>query len=161
MTNPWLRALAALPLLCAVALFGWGIYRQIVLGQPWGRRPMSNGMLLAVAAFTLLIGGALAGLAIVVEMRTRVYRDRTEIRYRPFKTRTTMAAEIVSAAAVTYQPMRDFGGWGIKHSSKKRAWIYSISGDQAVDLTLVGDAHLFIGTRRPTELESAIRSISH
>lgn len=61
--------------------------------------------------------------------------------------------------AVTYRPIRDFGGWGIRRSIKRNAWIYSMTGDQAVDLTFDGDIHLFIGTRCTVELESAICSI--
>lgn len=155
----WIRIAGAVPLVAALAVFGWGIYRQIITGQPWGNKPMSNAALILTSIFGVASASAITIALFVVEMRTRVFSNRVVVRYRPFKTRVTQASEISAAATVIYRPIRDFGGWGIRRSIKRNAWIYSMTGNQAVDLTLDGEIHLFIGTRRPVELESAIRSI--
>lgn len=155
----WIRIAGAVPLVAAVAIFGWGIYRQIITGKPWGNKPMSDTALIAIAIFAIASALAITFALFAVQMRTLVYPNRVVLRYRPFKTRVTDASEILSVSAVTYRPIRDFGGWGIRRSIKCNAWIYSMTGNQAVDLTLDGDIHLFIGTRCPVELESAIRSI--
>lgn len=155
----WLRIAGAVPLVAAVAIFGWGIYRQIITGQPWGNKPMSDTALILIAIFAVASASAITVALFAVQMRTLVYPNRVVLRYRPFKTRVTLASEISAASSATYRPIRDFGGWGVRRSIRRNAWIYSMTGDQAVDLTLDGDIHLFIGTRRPVELESAIRSI--
>ncbi|MFN2238767.1 MAG: hypothetical protein ABR524_05190 [Thermoanaerobaculia bacterium] len=47
-------------------------------------------------------------------------------------------------------------GWGIHYTG--RGWLYNISGFDAVELTLVGDKTLRIGSDEPDALCAAIRS---
>lgn len=47
-------------------------------------------------------------------------------------------------------------GWGIHYTP--RGWLYNISGFDAVELTLVGDKTLRIGSDEPDTLCAAIRS---
>lgn len=46
-------------------------------------------------------------------------------------------------------------GWGIRYTP--RGWLFSVSGLDAVELTLSSGRHFRIGTDEPEELERAIR----
>ena len=65
--------------------------------------------------------------------------------------------DIHEVEPVTYSPIGEFGGWGIRFGSgKKRAW--TVSGDQAARLHLEDGIQLYIGSRHPSRLAERIRS---
>jgi hypothetical protein len=76
--------------------------------------------------------------------------------------------EIVDAESVTYRPLRDFGGWGIRSGKFRgeRTGCYNLKGNEGVLLTLSSDMrvclgrtkHFIIGSQRPVELVEAIKS---
>ena len=43
--------------------------------------------------------------------------------------------DVAYAEARTYAPLREYGGWGIRGLSRKRA--YNVSGNRGVELSLV------------------------
>ena len=56
---------------------------------------------------------------------------------------------------ITYSPIKDYGGWGIRYSSKGK--VYNVSGNRGVLLKFKdGSADLCIGSQKPEELYSAI-----
>ena len=61
---------------------------------------------------------------------------------------------VVRFAAVTYRPLRDYGGWGIRGTRRHGA--YNARGDRGVFLELAGGATFVVGSQEPLELESAI-----
>jgi hypothetical protein len=55
----------------------------------------------------------------------------------------------------TYDPVREFGGWGI------RIWVggpraYSVSGNRGVDVILYNGERIMIGSQRPRDLAQAL-----
>ena len=55
-SQPWLWGLILLPTcLGCIGLFGWGMVQQLVLGRPWGDRPMSDVALLVVSGYVALV----------------------------------------------------------------------------------------------------------
>lgn len=146
----WLFAIIVL-----LALLGWGIFiQQIVRGQPIGDDPMPDS---AAIILGVLLGIALPLFFLWFKLETTVYPDRIELRMIPFPHRVVRRAEIAAYSAGTYRPVREFGGWGMRGWGTNRA--YSISGDQGVRLLLADGNRILIGTRRPQELEAAIRSM--
>lgn len=62
--------------------------------------------------------------------------------------------------AVTYRPIRDYGGWGIRLG--KEGWAYNMYGKRGVLLHLRSGKTQLIGSQRPEELAAAItRAKSH
>ena len=144
----------------AMAVLGWGMFvQQIVRGKPVGSDPMPDWMVWLVAG---LLGILLPLFCLWFELETTVYPDRVDIRMAPFVHRVFRPTQIASATARTYQPMREYGGWGIRWGlrgfSANRA--YNISGDQGVQLILTNGDRVLIGTQRPHELEAAIQAIA-
>jgi hypothetical protein len=146
-------------IIVALALLGWGIFvQQIVRGKPIGDDPMPNWLVWLLAA---LLGVLLPLFFLWFRMDTTVYQDRIEIRMAPFVHRVFRPDQIASAAARTYRPMREYGGWGVRWSlhgfGSNRA--YNVKGDQGVQLVLTNGDRVLLGTQRPRELEAAIVSI--
>jgi hypothetical protein len=66
-------------------------------------------------------------------------------------------SEIGSVQAVTYRPLREFGGWGIRWGWKgSRA--YSIAGNRGVELELREGKLIVVGSETPEALATAIGS---
>ncbi len=138
-----------------LALIGWGIFiQQIVRGKPVGDDPLPDWGAVLVA---VLLGIALPAFFLWFKMETTVFPDRVEIRMRSLSHRAFRSSEIAGAAARTYRPLREFGGWGIRGWGANRA--YNLYGDQGVQLVLTNGNRILIGTQRPQELEAAIASI--
>lgn len=142
-----------------LALLGWGIFiQQIVRGKPVGSDPMPDWVAWLLAA---VLGVMLPFFFLWFRMETIVYPDRLDIRMTPFVHRVFRPAKITSAEARTYNPLREYGGWGVRWSL--RSWgsnrAYNVKGDQGVQLVLTNGDRVLIGTQRPQELAAAIDSI--
>lgn len=115
-------------------------------------------LLLAVA----LVGIPSLGLALLLwpsRLETEVQPDGVAVRFFPFHFdwRRFPAGALRECYARRYSPIREYGGWGIRYGWQGRA--YNISGREGVQLVFKNGKRLLIGSRRPQELETAIRSI--
>lgn len=64
--------------------------------------------------------------------------------------------DIASVQAVTYNPLLEYGGWGIRGFGKKIA--YNAQGNRGVLVTLKSGGTVLLGSQQPEDLEAAIRS---
>jgi hypothetical protein len=88
----------------------------------------------------------------------RVDADGVHVRWWPFLTFDLPHHRIVGAEAVDYDPLNEFGGWGIKGPPGRWGWCYTVSGRRGVRIELSNRHRLLIGSRRADELAEAIRS---
>jgi hypothetical protein len=56
--------------------------------------------------------------------------------------------------AITYSPLKEYGGWGIRLGAHGMA--YNVSGNRGVRLRLKGGEQLLLGSQRPEELAAAL-----
>jgi hypothetical protein len=150
----WLILLLLVIFVAEVGVFGFGLYRQLVLHQPFGNHPMSDQGLIVITAVivpfvTLLVGGIY-----FMYISVRVDADGLAIRFWPFTRRRIAWSEIRGFRAVTYRPIAEYGGWGIRGFAANRA--YNVSGDRGVRLLLADGKKLLLGSQRAEELEAAI-----
>jgi hypothetical protein len=54
----------------------------------------------------------------------------------------------------TYQPIREYGGWGIRYGSSGKA--YNISGNTGMQLELKDGTRILLGTQKPEEFLKAV-----
>ena len=108
-----------------------------------------------VVPVAVLVGIGLPLLFVLTRLTVEVRADRVEIRYRPFTTRIIPLDSVVSAAAVTYKPVREYGGWGIKGWSRRKI-AYNVRGNRGALLTLVDGRTVLIGSQRPDDLAAAV-----
>jgi ABC-type tungstate transport system substrate-binding protein len=155
--QPWLWIVFACVSIPVAALLGYGIYQQIVLGQPFGNRPLGDTPLMVIFGGVLLLHTLVIALFWYARLDTEVTRDEVAIRFRPFHLRPRRIAlkDITDARARQYSAIGEFGGWGIRIGM--RGWAYNVSGDHGVQLTLVSGRRILIGSQRSEELEAAIR----
>ncbi len=75
----------------------------------------------------------------------------------PFKKRIPFD-DIVSMEPVTYSPIREFGGWGIRFGGGgKSAW--STRGNRALVIGLKGGKKVYLGSEKPEHLQTRISAV--
>lgn len=152
----WVLLLAvSLPIL---GLFGFGLYRQVVLGRPFGDEPLSNGALITILVANVIVLGTALALIWFSRLDVAVRDRELVIRFVPFHLQPRRIAldEIAEAQARRYRPIVEYGGWGIRYGFKGMA--YNVSGDEGVQLTLRNGRRILIGSQRSGELERALQS---
>lgn len=117
------------------------LYQETQSFSPW-----AVALLLAVI---VLIGAILT-----VRLTTTVTPDALSVRYGfLYKTRVPLK-EIALAEAVEYAALREYGGWGIRGTRRRRA--LAARGNQGVLLTRADGTTLLVGSQRPRELLAAL-----
>ena len=85
---------------------------------------------------------------------TTVATDAVTVRLGFLSTTRVPLSEIAHAEALSYRPIHDYGGWGMRGSATRR--VLSTRGDQGVLLTRVDGSTLLIGSQKPRELLAAL-----
>ncbi len=89
-------------------------------------------------------------------METDVRTDGLFIRFRPFiwNWKRIETANMVRHRAVTYSPLWEYGGWGIRIGWKRRA--YNPSGTRGVRIEFDDGRHVLIGSAKSEQLDAAL-----
>jgi hypothetical protein len=66
--------------------------------------------------------------------------------------------EVSRAYLRRYDPLSEYGGWGIKGTARNRA--YNIANDEGLQLELRDGRRVLLGTQRPTELAQVLAQLS-
>jgi len=143
----WVHSLIWLTLLAAV-------FPLIELGNGngWGRNgamPVWTGVLLLVLGFGL----PLSIYSLMGQLRTGVTGEGIDIRWGFLEVlrKRIPFTEVESAEAVTYSPLGEFGGWGIRMGrDKKRAW--TVRGNRALLLHLKDGTSFYLGSDKPERI---------
>ncbi len=151
----WVLLLIWVSCLVGAVTLLYGTYVQGSLGQPFGQEPAPTWLLAGSAAVCFVIPLAITFFASRLEVEIR--RDSMLAAFGPVRLlrRTIGYDEIASIEAVTYRPIRDFGGWGIRFRPGKTAWI--VRGNRAVRLSLANEKDFYIGSRFPHRLAERIQ----
>lgn len=129
--------------------------RQIVFHHPWGRHPMSNGGLLFLTALLVVVYLRL----ITVRLVTDLGPGELAVGLRGlWKSRHIPLSQIRAAKPVSYNPASEFGGYGIRSSTRGAAYI--ASGDRGVEIELTDGRKVLIGSQRAEELAGKIRQVA-
>ena len=133
-------------------LFGFGIYRQIFLGQRFGNHPMSNAGLIIATAVVVCLYLVILFLFGFSTLTTVIGKSGIRFRFFPFqmKDRVIRWEEVETSEIITFNPLRDYGGWGIR--SKNGVRVYNVSGNKGLQLKLKSGKIILIGTQLETEL---------
>ncbi|MGA2367935.1 MAG: DUF1648 domain-containing protein [Dehalococcoidia bacterium] len=67
-------------------------------------------------------------------------------------------AEIVSLEVLTFSPLHDFGGYGIRFNAEMHA--YYLKGDRGVKIGMAGGKKYLIGSDRPERLATVISTVT-
>lgn len=157
-TQKWVWGLVVGSSLLGMSVFVWGLIQQLVLGEPWGDRPMSDAALIATSAVMAVFLAAMLWLVRSARLVTELRAEGLAARFHPFhrKDRLFALSDIASAESVTYRPIRDYGGWGIRWGRAGRA--YNVRGDRGVQLVLRNGKRWLIGSQRADDLAAALQA---
>ncbi len=157
-----IRTLWILPVLLifvGTLVFLWyGLYRQLVLGHPFGSHPAPNAFLIVIVVLetvvSFLICAFIASMKLVVEAHTEGLR----VHFFPIKKLRIPYASIARLEARDYRPVKEYGGWGVKFSWSHKARAFTMSGHRGVELFLNNGERVMVGSQRADELASILRS---
>lgn len=141
-------AVATVPLIFLLLVI-W----QVILGHPWGRRPLSNASLIWWTIFSALIYWRL----VTVKLVTELWPDKLSIRMRGLlRVRHIPLTQIVGVQVVTFDAARDYGGSGIRTVGRTKA--YLARGGSGVSLKLNLGSTVVLGSQRADTLAARIES---
>ncbi|QAA83174.1 hypothetical protein EI546_05155 [Aequorivita sp. H23M31] len=129
----------------------YGIYEQLIMGNPVGNHPVSN---LVMVITTLFIFG-LIYFNWYITLITEINSDGIKMRFIPFLKKDISWSEVESAQIVDY----GFVGYGIRLGSKYGT-IYNIKGGKGLALKLRNGKRFVIGTQKETELITELKKIN-
>jgi hypothetical protein len=139
------------------ALFAWGIYGQVIMGNPMGNNPMSDtGILIGAGisvVFTIFMGS--------LRLTTQLREDGIYVRFFPFHRayRHYPWHTLQHVYVRTYAPLSEFGGWGLRWGWSGSGIAYNVSGNQGLQLKFNDGKKLLIGTRQPQEMEAVLQQL--
>jgi len=145
----WVWVLVLLP----AAMAWYGAIEQLVYSRPYGDNPTSNqGMLVIWFAFGLLLPLFIMSIRLIIDVRNdgiyvKFFPIHLSFKYYSFET-------IGSYSVITYRPILDYGGWGIRYSSKGKA--YNIRGNRGLLFEFKNGKHLMLGSQEPDIFKMAI-----
>lgn len=144
----------------AIVLFAAGAAWLTLIQQFFiGDESRSTGNDVFTIILWLLFGIAFPVFVAIIKLEITVTPDRVTARFFPLLTRRFSAKDIAFAGARDYKPLREYGGWGIRHTPRNgRA--YSISGTRGVQMALNDETLVLLGSRRADELAEAIAGIA-
>lgn len=140
----------------------WVFVQHVIFGIPFGKKPAENIVLLLLAFLFILIPLVFGRMVTVVNEK----EIRVSFGYLGWIRKRIPVSEIQKVEVVTYRPLRQFGGWGIRSGRFRgeRVGCYSIKGNKGVLLSLSNDSRvclvkvkkLIIGSQVPEKLFDAL-----
>ncbi len=158
MTVQWLWWLLVLIAVIIIATSLYGVYQQLVLGEPSGTSPVSDTALIIMTPFMILLGLSPVLLFKYSRLIVRVDSEKVHMVYRPFIQKKIPLSSIDECIAITFSPMRDHRGWGIRYSRKLRSHLYTIGGKSGVKITTRNGISMVISSERAEELARIINT---
>ena len=138
-------------------LFLFGIFKQIIGGQQFGTKPMSNTGLIIVTGLTFLLTFLFRNF----RLDTIIKKDGIYVRFFPFHRKFRHYAwDILTKSFVRqYSPITEYGGWGLRLGLFGKGTAFNISGDKGLQLEFANNKKLLIGTKKPSQLTETLKKI--
>ena len=150
----WLWSLLILADAGIIVFFGHALVEQVVLDRAWGARPLSDAALLWTGLGAMAFALGVTVLIYAMRLVTEVRSEGLHLRFLPFRSRLVRYEDIHGCEAVSYRPLADYGGWGIRYGRQGKA--LTVKGNRGVLLDMVEGRRLLIGSQRADELASHI-----
>ncbi len=144
-------------LLLAIAILPtWGIaFYQLVLGNKAGNRPAPDVVVLILwVGIGLIFPYFIYSVGLTVEVRSVGLFYRFNPLHLTF--RAIPFEQIATTEAVTYHPLMEYGGWGIRLG--KSGLAYNVSGNRGVRVHLINGKQILFGSQKAEEFNRAIQA---
>ena len=97
-----------------------------------------------------------AVIILAFSMKTLLYANVLKVEFVPFTSKLLSPDMVRHAEVVTYHPIRDYGGWGVR--TGKGGTVYNVKGNRGIRFDLLNGKHVLVGSQNPEELASFLRS---
>lgn len=136
-------------------LFIFGFVQQIILGQALGDKPIDNTILILLTILVFFFFLLLS----TCSLKTRITKKWIYIKYFPFHWvyKSYKREKITKIEIIKYDPIREFGGWGIRTGFFRKRMVYNISGKQGILLEFENGKKIIIGTRKAEEISKILK----
>lgn len=138
-------------------IFLFGVFKQIIGGQQFGNKPMSNAGLLIATGLTII----LTILFVNIRLDTTIKKDGIYVRFYPFhiKFKHYTWDRLTKSFVRQYSPLTEYGGWGLRIGLFGKGKAYNVSGDKGLQLEFIDNKKLLIGTNKPDELRKTLNQV--
>ncbi|TWI84499.1 hypothetical protein LX66_4869 [Chitinophaga japonensis] len=111
-----------------------------------------------VALLPALFGIALFLLMTKARLKLEINDQEIHYQFRPFhlSRRTITRSQVDALTVVSYDPLSDYGGWGIRKG--REGWAYTTAGHTGLLIKRNNGKPVLIGTSRPDALAAFLRS---
>ena len=127
----------------------YGIYKQLILGENFGSKPMSD---FGLIIFCVLIFGFIA-MFWIMRLITEIDENEIRMSFFPFTKKQVSWKEIKNIEIVNYGFV---GGWGIRIGTKYGT-VYNTKGNKGLAIELTNGKKFLIGTQKETELNRIVK----
>jgi len=138
-------------------LFAFAWYQQIIHGEAFGDNPMTNAELWVDIILCAIVTFFFVGL----RLQTGIREDGIYIRFFPFHLKYVFYpwATIQECYIRKYNPLAEYGGWGLRYGWLKNGMAFNVSGNMGLQLVQNNGKKRLIGTLRANEIESILTQI--
>lgn len=151
-SQAWLWIILIITGMLTVGPLGAVIYRQIIQGRDFGVNPMGNKGIVVIFILVLVVFIMIFLLFALARLTTVIDSKGLTFRFFPFqiKHQSINWDDIVKYEVITYSPILDYGGWGVRSGKNGKA--FNVAGNKGLLLFLKSGRPLLIGTQKDKEL---------
>ena len=139
------------------SIFIFGIFKQVILGEQFGDKPMSNtGLFIGFGGMLLL-----TILFLTFKLETIIKEDGIYFRFFPIHIafRKYTWDKLVKVYVRKYNAITEYGGWGLRLGIFGKGNALNVSGNKGLQLEILNKSNLLIGTNKPEELTEILTKI--
>ncbi len=138
----------------------WFLIKKYVYKETFTNSAYHNSSGLEFATLITLL---VTILILIIKLETIIQTDQIEIRFFPFHLsfRKYPNNTIESAFVRTYNPITEYGGWGIRLGLFGKGKAFNVSGNQGIQLVFNGGRKLLIGTQKPDEASAVLQKAGY
>jgi hypothetical protein len=157
-TQWWLWTIIVGASVVSFGFFGNALYTQLVLGKPWGDKPMPDEALIIMVLFNLTAVGIM--LLIFFNAMLEIVVDKSSLSYRYFPLLRRWRR--IERENIQSFETRDFylrgHGFHIDLRGNKRI---SVQGNTVIEITMTNGKKLRLGTQKPGEFLIALNKMKN
>lgn len=158
-TQRWIWILITGATLISVIPTIYGIFTQEISGKPWGNKPAETSVLILILFAEIVIMGGIILLFLKMRLKVEIKPDGLRFSYPPLlrKTQLIKREEIDRFEVRTYKPVFEYGGWGMKGTTRNKA--YNVAGNSGLQLYLKNGKKVLFGTQQNQAIEYAMKKM--
>jgi len=159
--QPWVWVLLIAMLLFATVPNLITVANQLYFHAPTSKKPSSNTTLLLVTLTTLLFPLIPIYLIGIMKLETLIKSDGIYVRFLPIqiKYKCYLWSNITKCYIRNYNPIGEFGGWGLRGLGKNKA--LNVSGNMGLQLETIDGDRMLIGTNKSDEITAVLIETTH